>query len=211
MEQENTTTSNSEDVTVVGTSTDTNSNDSETVESNLGDNGADELTTPIVNNTETKTEAKEETEKEIMIPKKRFDEVNNKYKELVQQMESLKEKDKETESKIEEETKQEETVTNPKLEELEKQVESFQNVFTEMVDAKIKEIPEDMRDLIPEGLTIEQKLSWINKAEEKGLFKKKQNVVVGQPLNHSSEQEKKERIKKLNPLQLLSSYYGESK
>jgi len=193
---------------------DTNTNTEQTVDTETKVEVNEQVETEPSTKEEVKTESKENNKDDIMIPKKRFDEINNKYKQLAQQIKDLKNEQK-PEPEVKEEVKEEPTakeeVVNPKLEALEKQVEGFQTVIKEMYDSKLKSVPEEMQELIPEGLTVEQKLSWINKAEEKGLFKKQTNVVIGQPLNHSSEQEKKERIKKLNPLQLLSSYYGESK
>ncbi len=165
--------------------------------------------------TETKTEepVKTETkdEKEIMIPKERFDEVNNKYKGLQKELDDLKaEAQKPKEEKKEEKVEKEpdaEPEVNPQIEALQKQLQEFQGVVDGMVTQKTESIPEEMRDLIPEGLTAQQKLDWINKAEEKGLFKKQSNVTVGQPLNHSSEQETTEKMGKMNPLQLFASYY----
>lgn len=192
--------------TVQSTNTDTNLEQTVTTEQEVK---ADAQTT-----TDAGTEEKVETKKDIMIPKKRFDEVNENYKSLKQELEDLKKaqeaSQKEEPEPVKEEPKHVE-VPNPKLEALEKQVEGFNTLMNEMVQTKIQAIPEDMRDLIPDGLSVEQKLSWINKAEEKGLFKKQTNVVVGQPLNHSSEQDKADAMKKMNPLQLFASVYGQKK
>lgn len=185
-----------------------------------------EVGTNIETNTETKvvtetvtepvTETKVETKKDIMIPKERFDEVNGKYKELSSQVAEMQKAKEAMEAQLAEMKKASEatqssiTETTSKLED---QVKSYETLMNEMVQTKLQAIPEEMQDLIPEGLSTEQKLAWINKAEAKGLFKKeeKPKVVVGQPLNHSSEQDRAERMKKMNPLQLLASYYGDSK
>lgn len=162
---------------------------------------------------ETESDIKPESKKDIMIPKERFDEVNKKYKELTSQMDEMKQA-KEQMEKMLAEMKAAQEGTQSTIQEttskLEAQVKSYEALLTEMVETKLKAVPEDMHELIPDGLSLEQKLAWINKAEAKGLFKK-EKVVIGQPLNHSSEQDKTERMKKMNPLQLLASYYGESK
>src|SRR5690606_6377506 len=133
-----------------------------------------------------------EVKKEIMIPKERFDEVNVKYKEVAGQLTELQKAKQDMEAQLEEIKKAEEAKKASVAEvttKLEEQVKSYQSVIESMVEAKIQTIPEDMQDLIPEGLTTEQRLSWLNKADEKGLFKKKvAQVEIGKPLNHSSEQ-----------------------
>jgi hypothetical protein len=161
-----------------------------------------------------KTEPPVEPKKEIMIPKERFDEVNGKYKELAGQMEEMKTAKEDMQKLLADmKTAQEGTQTSiaDTTAKLEAQVKSYETLMNEMVSTKLQAVPEDMQELIPEGLSTEQKLAWINKAEAKGLFKPKDKVVIGQPLNHSSEQDKVERMKKMNPLQLLASYYGDSK
>lgn len=150
-------------------------------------------------------------DKDIMIPKERFDEVNNKYKELSNQMKAMEEAKNSMEKQIAE-MKESNTANSTEVDEttkkLEGQVEQYESVMNELIDTKMQAIPEEMQDLIPDGLSVEQRLSWINKAEEKGLFRKQNNVVVGQPLNHSSEQEKAEKLSKMNPRQLFASVYG---
>lgn len=153
------------------------------------------------------------SEKEIMIPKERFDDVNNKYKTLSAQVEKMQ-KDKEEMERLLQDMKQESEKTTSSIEDttakLETQVKQYESLMNEMVETKLKAVPEEMHDLVPDGLTVEQKLAWLNKAEAKGLFKKEQ-PVIGTPLNHSAELQQKEKMKSMNPLQLLSSFYSEKK
>src|SRR5699024_3012267 len=154
------------------------------------------------------TEDNSATKKDIMIPKERFDEVNEKYKSLKAEIDSLKEaqtKKEEPEQKASTEKVEKEPEANPELEALQAQVNEFQSVIENMVNQKVEQNPEDMCDLVPDGLTHQQKLDWITKAEEKGLFKKKEQIVVGQPLNHSAEQDKAEKVRHMNLIQLLAS------
>jgi chromosome segregation ATPase len=65
-----------------------------------------------------------------------------------------------------------------KVKELEAQLNSYkekaekaEEALNKLLEAELKQIPEQYRDLIPEGLTPAEKLSWIAKAKEKGLFK----------------------------------------
>lgn len=166
---------------------------------------------------EVKAEVVDEvkTEKEIMIPKERFDEVNDKYKELAGQFDEIKGLKEKLEAQVGTLTT-ETTGTKSAVDEtnskLEKQVEKYDALLGTMYSEKLKTVPEDFHEIIPQSLTTEEKLSWITKAEEKGLFGKKEvTVTVGQPLNHSAEQSTKEAQKRMNPIQLLANYYGVSK
>jgi chromosome segregation ATPase len=186
----------------------------EEVKSNVEVATKEEVNTEPEVVTETKEEVK--TEKEIMIPKNRFDEVNGKYKELSTQMKEMQDAKLEMERQLAEMKEASEKTTSSITEttsKLEGQVKQYETLMGEMVTQKLADVPEDMQDLIPDGLSTEQKLSWLNKAEAKGLFKKeeKPKPTIGQPLNHSSEQDKAERIKKMNPIQLFTSYYGDKK
>lgn len=79
-----------------------------------------------------------------------------------------------------------ETLTTEKAE-LTDQVKEYESLIEGLVETKMEQVPEEYRDLIPENLTLPQKLDWINKLESKGLFnkeeKKKPEVEVGKPLN----------------------------
>lgn len=164
--------------------------------------------------TRTETSTDEKPESRIMIPKERFDEVNQKYKELAVQVEEMQKAKEAMEAQLQQ-MKQASEQTSSSIKEttekLEGQVKQYENLMNQMLETKLQSIPEEMQELIPEGLNTEQKLAWINKAESKGLFKPKEKVVIGQPLNHSADLEQKERYKKMNPIQLLASYYGERK
>lgn len=185
---------------VTETVTETNPEVSTNVSTNV------ETSTEVITETKTetvpevKTETKSET-KPVMIPKERFDEVNTKYKELAGQVAEM--------LKAKEVAEQTATSLTTDSETLKGKVEHYETLMKGMVEVKISAIPEEMKDLIPEGLSTEQTLSWLSKAEEKGLFVKQvKQVEIGQPLNHSNEQNQEERMKKMNPLQLMASYYG---
>jgi seryl-tRNA synthetase len=166
--------------------------------------------TNINTNVETETKA----EKEIMIPKERFDEVNGKYKELSSQMKEMQKAKEAMESQLAEmKNASEKTTSSIKetAEKLETQVKQYETVMTEMFTTKLETVPDEYHDLIPEG-TAEQKLAFINKLEQKGLLKKAaKQVELGTPLNHSANENQAERVKKMNPLQALASYYSQGK
>lgn len=53
-----------------------------------------------------------------------------------------------------------------------KRLEEVEPVLQEIFDLEIADVPEDKRDLIPDG-PIEQKLKWVKNAKAKGLFGQK--------------------------------------
>lgn len=66
-------------------------------------------------------------------------------------------------------------------------IKEYEDLVGKMVETKLSQVPEEYRELIPDNLNLKQKLSWLEKAEAKGLFtkeeKKKPNVEIGKPLN----------------------------
>ena len=107
-----------------------------------------------------------------MIPKDRFDEVNAQAKEYKRQLEAkdkaLKDaqkanlKEKEEYKKLYEQTE----IELSKLQPIADQVESWKETMDRVLEAQIEQIPEDMRGLIPDEMTVKQKLDYIarNKA-----------------------------------------------
>lgn len=66
-------------------------------------------------------------------------------------------------------------------------IKEYEDLVGNMVEVKLAQVPEQYKELIPDNLDLKQKLSWLEKAESKGLFnkeeKKKPNVEIGKPLN----------------------------
>lgn len=71
------------------------------------------------------------------------------------------------------------------------QIKQYEELVTKLVETKLEQIPEEYKELIPDNLDLTQKLSWLEKAEAKGLFnkveKKKPNVEIGKPMNIEPE------------------------
>jgi DNA gyrase/topoisomerase IV subunit A len=157
-----------------------------------------------------------------MIPKSRFDEVNNKFKDVQAQLEALlKEKqDKELEAQKQRgEFEELYKSASTELEQYKAQTEQYTSRVTELegviqslVDAKLAEIPEDFHDLIPAGMTPEQKLSWITTAQAKGLFgtQPAQNPLEQQPLGDPTNNNNKPNvdITKMSALDMFLAAYG---
>ena len=66
-------------------------------------------------------------------------------------------------------------------------IKEYEELIGKMVETKMEQVPAEFKELIPDNLDLKQKLSWLEKAEAKGLFtkeeKKKPNVEIGKPMN----------------------------
>jgi DNA repair exonuclease SbcCD ATPase subunit len=153
---------------------------------------------------------------DVMIPKHRFDEVNNKYKEVKAQLDAILAQQAEAERKAQEEqgkfkelyeqTTNELTSFKSKFEQIEARAKQLESVIQSLLETKLNAIDEQYHDLIPDNLTPEEKLAWIDKAEQKGLFKKKGQTPIGEGTNPSQAQAID--LNSLSPIQLLKAGYG---
>lgn len=171
-------------------------------------------------NTETKTDKQQEH----MIPKSRFDEVNESYKELKGQLEALQKAQAEEEKKRQAKAKEEaekrgeyEGLYKKAQSDLEalqgesksakERVETLEGIINGLLESKLENIDEEYHDLIPEGMTPEQKLAWVTNAEKKGIFGNKQaQTPLGEQTNPKGNQEVD--VNSLNPLQMMMSGYS---
>jgi DNA repair exonuclease SbcCD ATPase subunit len=150
------------------------------------------------------------------IPKSRFDEVNQKFKDVQSQLDALLAEKKETERRAQEEqgkyqelyenTTKEFSQVKTQYESVETRAKELEGVINTLIETKLSTIPEDFHDLIPGNLTPEQKLDWINKAETKGLFGKREQKPIGESSNPSHAQSFD--LNTLSPVQLLKAGYG---
>lgn len=66
-------------------------------------------------------------------------------------------------------------------------IREYEGLLQNLVETKLEQIPDQYKDLVPDNMDLKQKLSWLEKAESKGLFNKedKQNpaLEVGKPMN----------------------------
>ena len=188
-----------------GETTATNANSSEATVNT--DNG--------VSNKDTSAPAQPQ-QSEVMIPKHRFDEVNNKYKEVKAQLDAILAQQAEAERKAQEEqgkfkelyeqTTNELTSFKSKFEQIEARAKQLESVIQSLLETKLSAIDEQYHDLIPDNLSPEEKLAWINKAEQKGLFAKKEKTPIGEGTNPSQAQTID--LNSLSPIQLLKAGYG---
>jgi hypothetical protein len=171
-----------------------------------------------------KAETKTEDKQEHMIPKSRFDEVNDGYKTMKKEFDAMKaaqtkaEQDRIAKEQEDAEKKGEfEGLYNKTKTDVEtfkgeskaakERIGALEGVIQGLLDAKLKTIDENYHDLIPEGISPEQKLAWVSNAESKGLFgNKAANTPLGDQTNPKTNQEVD--TNKLNPLQMLMSGYS---
>lgn len=112
------------------------------------------------------------TQHEDRIPYARFKEVNDARLAAERERDQLKAADEQRKLAKQQEDGQLQDVINtlkPKAE----RTEVLEQTLKEYLDAEIAEIPESMRDLVPEGDTASQ-LKWIKSAKAKNFFKKPQ-------------------------------------
>lgn len=63
-------------------------------------------------------------------------------------------------------------------------VSEYEGIINGIIETKLSNIPENLKALVPENLNTQQKLDWINKAEQTGIFKAKNtDVEIGKPMN----------------------------
>jgi chromosome segregation ATPase len=160
-------------------------------------------------------------EPEINIPKSRFDEVNNKYKELQEQLDNLNKAKEQEELEALKKKGEFEELYNTTQQELEtykanakqtsERVEQLEGIIQSLVDSELSAVPEELHDLIPSNFTPEQKLTWISQAKEKGIFGTVQkNEKEEQPLGGSTNQQQQtpQDVTKMSVSQLFRSAYG---
>lgn len=103
------------------------------------------------------------------IPKERFDEVNNRMKEFEKRAKAAEKALKQAQtSRLEEQEQYKElyeqaTGELSELKPLVEQVEGWKETLQKLYNAQVEEIPEEYRQLIPEELSINQKLNWISR------------------------------------------------
>lgn len=120
---------------------------------------------------------------EHMIPKSRLDDVLAKLDAAQKKADALEKAQQEGERKRLEEANQykelyEKTQTElsnlkPKAE----QVDTYEKTLQSILDAQINELPEDFRDVVPDGLSTQAKLDWL--AKNKSKFMKAEPYDIG--------------------------------
>lgn len=164
-------------------------------------------------------EAATSTQNEHMIPKTRFDEVNTELKDLKAQLESFtaaKAKDEKAKAEKLGEFEQLYRTADGQVKELttkhesaSQRVTALEGILGGMLETKMSAIPEEFHELIPEGMSLEQKLSWLDKAQAKGMFKKQEDVVIGEATSRKAEP--KVDTKTMSPIEKILASYSKQK
>lgn len=139
---------------------------------------------------ETKEPEKVTNETKVEEPEKKVEEKKvEKPEEATVDVETLKNELAEANKKAEEVQGLTVEIENLKKESESKDstIREYEELIGKMVETKLEQVPAEFKELIPDNLDLKQKLSWLEKAEAKGLFtkeeKKKPNVEIGKPMN----------------------------
>ena len=80
--------------------------------------------------------------------------------------------------------------------------------------ARLDNIPENYRELVPSNLPLKDTLNWLNKAESTGLFgqakKEAPNVEIGKPMNPTSNKQHID-YSTMRPATMLAMAYSSNK
>lgn len=138
-----------------------------------------EETTPVENKPEAKPEPKKNETKENAVNKE-LAEAMDKIASLTTEVEELKV----AKTDLENTTVSLNNVT-AELKTANDTITEYEKLIANLVDEKVKKIPEDLQDLVPSNMTLVQKLEWITKAESKNMFNKKvvDDMEIGKPMN----------------------------
>lgn len=85
--------------------------------------------------------------------------------------------------------------------------EKYNKMIEEVIQEKKSNVPQEIQELLPEGLTVEQQLAWLTKAQNTGKQLKKEVPVVeiGKPMNMGVPHQD---TANMTPHQKLSSYFA---
>lgn len=90
-------------------------------------------------------------------------------------------------------------------------VSEYEGILNTIIDAKLADVPENLKELVPANLSLQQKLDWITKAEKSGIFGKQPNtdIEIGKPLNPNNGKQNTD-TSKLSASSLMAMAYGNS-
>lgn len=156
--------------------------------------------------TESKAEAKAEPKetKETKETKEATEDVKVDVEDLKRQLSEAIEQGKQVETLTT-------TVSTMKLEMDSKDalINEYEGLLQNLITTKMEQIPEQYKDLVPDNMDLKQKLSWLEKAEAKGLFNKEEKhgpaIEIGKPMNVETP---KPDIEKMSASSLLSMAYN---
>lgn len=85
--------------------------------------------------------------------------------------------------------------------------EKYNSMIQEVIQEKKNNIPQEIQELLPDGLTVEQQLAWLTKAQNTGKQLKKEAPVVeiGKPMNMGVPHQD---TANMTPHQKMASYFA---
>lgn len=156
------------------------------------------------------TKITEEPREEHMIPKTRLDQALAKSKDLEERlakMEKQQNADAEDRLKQQEEWKELAEKRGKEIADLQPQaakLTSYTETLEKVLAAEVEQIPEAMRGLIPEQLSVEQKLDWLS--QNKSLLSKPQGFDIG--ANKRSTEKDAKKVDLTAEEKQIASDYG---
>ncbi|MCW6094555.1 hypothetical protein LAV60_15395 [Clostridium sporogenes] len=176
---------------------DTPEDNKETTNSDLKDNNKEPETEPI-KEPEKEPEKKEEPENKE----------NEKVTGLEAEIERLKGELKQVKAK--DDSKVALDQANTLLNEQKNLVAEYEGILTGIIDTKLEQIPENLKELVPANLSLKEKMDWLTKAEKSGVFKVNPDIEIGKPLNPNNIKQPTD-TSKLSTSSILAMAYGNSK
>lgn len=166
---------------------------------------------PVVEPENEPTEPKVEEsadQEQPSVPNGGYAELQAKFEELAAQVEAMKAIEK-AEEDVEEVEPVVEVKTDP---EQEKKLAEYESVLTSVVNQKLETIPDNIKALMPENLSVSAQLQWIEKAEQAIPKEAKAEATpvitsIGQPTPVKTEVEVD--LKDLTASQKLQNYFQE--
>lgn len=91
-------------------------------------------------------------------------------------------------------------------------VTEYEALMEEIVKSKLDKIPDQYKELVPDQLTVKEKLTWLEKAEKTGLMGQAgtPNIEIGKPFNPASQTETID-LNSVSPSRLMELAYGNKK
>ncbi|MEB1806604.1 MAG: hypothetical protein LPK26_04725 [Bacillaceae bacterium] len=129
------------------------------------------------------------------IPYDRFQSVVQEKNQYKQQLENLLKQQQDDETEAKKKQGEFESLYNDlksKHDPLSEQFKQYQETFKSILTTKLEAVPEEFKDLIPQGNELEQ-LKWLENAESKGLFKKDNPQSFGNNGDNPNNQDNKQK------------------
>lgn len=91
-----------------------------------------------------------------------------------------------------------------KYEETQESLKGHEQTLEKIAQAKVEQIPEEFRELVPEGTT-QERLEWISKAEASGLFGKPEPKSIGSSSRTNDHESSGQKAEDMTAIQKLAS------